>query len=92
MADNEPSHDSVDARISRDDGRRYWEGVDATVNGMLGGIPHVSRVELRGSRNFLAKLGIGSKPGQRIAASALEGGAGSVPSTTQSTAAAPSGI
>ncbi|KAL2197671.1 alpha-N-methyltransferase NTM1 [Corynascus similis CBS 632.67] len=76
MADNEPSHDSVDARISRDDGRRYWEGVDATVNGMLGGIPHVSRVELRGSRNFLAKLGIGSKPGQRIAASALEGGAG----------------
>ncbi|KAK4250301.1 alpha-N-methyltransferase NTM1 [Corynascus novoguineensis] len=76
MADNEPLHDSVDARISRDDGRRYWEGVDATVNGMLGGIPHVSRVELRGSRNFLAKLGIGSKPGQRIAASALEGGAG----------------
>ncbi|KAL2172497.1 hypothetical protein VTG60DRAFT_5251 [Thermothelomyces hinnuleus] len=76
MADNETPRNGVDALISRDEGRRYWEGVDATVNGMLGGFPHVSRVDIRGSRNFLAKLGIGSKPGQRIAATALEGGAG----------------
>lgn len=68
----------VDSRINRDDGLKYWQGIDATVNGMLGGFPHISRIELRGSRNFLAKLGIGSKPGQRVATSALEGGAGSV--------------
>ncbi|KAL2163057.1 hypothetical protein VTH06DRAFT_6893 [Thermothelomyces fergusii] len=76
MADNATPRNGVDSLISRNEGRRYWEGVDATVNGMLGGFPHVSRVDLRGSRNFLAKLRIGSKPGQRIAATALEGGAG----------------
>ncbi|KAK4157189.1 alpha-N-methyltransferase NTM1 [Chaetomidium leptoderma] len=68
--------ESADSHISRDDSRKYWAGVDATVSGMLGGLPHVSRVDIRGSRNFLAKLGVGSKPGQRVAASALEGGAG----------------
>ncbi|KAK4039795.1 alpha-N-methyltransferase NTM1 [Parachaetomium inaequale] len=76
MADDELSLENVDSRISRADGRKYWEGIDATVDGMLGGLPHVTRVDIRGSRNFLAKLGIGSKPGQRVAASALEGGAG----------------
>lgn len=74
--DSNPSQRNVDALISRDDARKYWESVDADVNGMLGGFPHISRVDLRGSRNFLAKLGIGSKPGQRVATSALEGGAG----------------
>ncbi|KAL1840056.1 hypothetical protein VTJ49DRAFT_832 [Mycothermus thermophilus] len=72
----DPTTEKVDARISREHGRRYWEGVDATVDGMLGGFPHVSRVDLRGSHNFLAKLGIGSKPGLRMAARVLEGGAG----------------
>ncbi|KAL2020574.1 hypothetical protein VTK56DRAFT_8162 [Thermocarpiscus australiensis] len=67
---------NVDSLINKDHGRKYWEGVDANVNGMLGGFPHISRVDIRGSRNFLAKLGIGSKPGQRVADSALEGGAG----------------
>jgi protein N-terminal methyltransferase len=76
MADDKFSGKHVDLRISRADGRKYWEGIDATVDGMLGGIPHITRVDIRGSRNFLAKLGIGSKPGQRVAASALEGGAG----------------
>ena len=76
MADEEISQENVDSRISRADGLKYWEGIDATVDGMLGGLPHVTRVDIRGSRNFLAKLGIGSKPGQRVAASALEGGAG----------------
>lgn len=76
MDDNETPQNGVDTLISRNEGRKYWEGVDATVDGMLGGFPHVSRVDIRGSRNFLAKLRIGSKPGQRIAARALEGGAG----------------
>jgi len=43
---------------------------------MLGGFPHISRVDLQGSRTFLAKLGIGTKEGLRTVGSALEGGAG----------------
>lgn len=57
-------------------GVRECAGVDADVNGMLGGFPYVSRVDLQGSRNFLAKFGIGTKDGQRTVAAALEGGAG----------------
>jgi len=68
--------EQVDILIDRDHGRRYWEGVEATVDGMLGGFPHVSRVDLQGSKNFLAKLGFGNKPGKRVAQTALEGGAG----------------
>jgi protein N-terminal methyltransferase len=71
-----------DALISSEDGRKYWEGVDADANGMLGGIPsiesfaNISKIDLQGSRNFLAKLGIGSKNGLRIVDNAVEGGAG----------------
>jgi protein N-terminal methyltransferase len=62
--------------------KEYWEGVNADINGMLGGIPsmtgfsHVSKVDLQGSRGFLAKLGIGNKNGRRTVANVLEGGAG----------------
>ncbi|KAJ0301657.1 hypothetical protein COL5a_005673 [Colletotrichum fioriniae] len=65
-----------DAKISAADGRSYWQGIDADVNGMLGGFPYISKVDLQGSRNFLAKLGIGSKSGLRTVSRALEGGAG----------------
>lgn len=34
----------------------YWNSVDPDVNGMLGGFPQISRIDLRGSANFLAKL------------------------------------
>ena len=74
--DNSTPQEGADSQISREDGLEYWGGVEASVSGMLGGLPYVSRVDIRGSRNFLAKLGIGQKPGQRVAASALEGGAG----------------
>ncbi|PFH56352.1 hypothetical protein XA68_16694 [Ophiocordyceps unilateralis] len=64
-------------------GRQYWENTSADVNGMLGGIPSVkgfgsvSRIDLQGSRAFLAKLGIvRNKSGRKSLASALEGGAG----------------
>jgi protein N-terminal methyltransferase len=76
MTTNDSPNENVDSLINRDDGRKYWEDTDATVDGMLGGHAHISRVEIRGSRNFLAKLRIGSKPGQRVVATALEGGAG----------------
>jgi len=75
---------SADALINKDDGRNYWNNVNADIDAMLGGIPShegftcVSRVDLQGSRSFLAKLGIGRKNGRRKVVSALEGGAGLV--------------
>ncbi|KAL8416328.1 hypothetical protein RB596_006766 [Gaeumannomyces avenae] len=62
--------------------KEYWEGVNADIDGMLGGVPstggfsYVSKVDLQGSRSFLAKLGIGKQNGRRRVANALEGGAG----------------
>jgi protein N-terminal methyltransferase len=68
--------------INPDIGRKYWENADADVNGMLGGIPSfggfnsVSRIDLQGSRTFLARLGIGTKNGRKSVVRALDGGAG----------------
>lgn len=80
MADQLPPDVSVDAtpeaRVNNADAKRYWEAISADDDGMLGGFAFVSRADLRGSRTFLAKLGIGSKPGLRRVARALEGGAG----------------
>ncbi|KAL8387897.1 hypothetical protein RB595_009593 [Gaeumannomyces hyphopodioides] len=70
------SAQAPDSLINTDDGRQYWEAVSADLDGMLGGFPYVSKVDLQGSKNFLAKLGIGSKQGLRTVESALEGGAG----------------
>lgn len=52
--------------ISMEDGKKYWEGIEADVNGMLGGIPSVTRIDLQGSRTFLARLGIGIKTGRKM--------------------------
>lgn len=65
-----------DALIDQDAGRKYWSGIDASVNGMLGGFECVSRIDLQGSRSFLAKLGIGTKNDRLVVEKALEGGAG----------------
>ena len=46
----------VDAEPSSADALVYWRNVDATVDGMLGGFPQVSRIDLRSSRTFLTKL------------------------------------
>lgn len=67
-----------DSLISGTAGRRYWEGVNADVSGMLGGLPGVSRADLVGSRAFLAKMGIGGTKGLRKLGRVLEGGAGCV--------------
>ena len=45
-----------DASISTSDGLKYWNSVPTTVDAMLGGYPEVSRIDLRGSANFVAKL------------------------------------
>lgn len=68
--------DTPEARVNNAEAKRYWEAISADDDGMLGGFAFVSRADLRGSRTFLAKLGIGSKPGLRRITRALEGGAG----------------
>lgn len=71
-----------DSLINQENGRKYWEGIDADANGMLGGIPsiekfsNISKIDLQSSRNFLAKLGIGRRNGLRVVDRAVEGGAG----------------
>ncbi|KAL7791023.1 alpha-N-methyltransferase NTM1 [Trichoderma ceciliae] len=71
-----------DSFISKEDGLSYWEGVNADIDGMLGGIPSIKgfsgilKSDLQGSRTFLAKLGVGARQGRQKLASALEGGAG----------------
>ncbi|KAK8117664.1 uncharacterized protein PG998_005945 [Apiospora kogelbergensis] len=63
-----------DSLIRTENGLQYWSGIDADVNGMLGGFLGISAVDLRGSRAFLVKLGIGKS--KRKVERALEGGAG----------------
>lgn len=71
-----------DSSIGGDRSLSYWANASADVCGMLGGVPAVAgfsginRVDLQGSRNFLARLGIGLKNGRRGVGSVLEGGAG----------------
>ena len=45
-----------DAKISHADSLAYWNDVSPTVDGMLGGFPQISRIDLKGSANFLARL------------------------------------
>ncbi|KAL2055843.1 hypothetical protein ABVK25_004087 [Lepraria finkii] len=47
---------SPDTNISTSDSLKYWNSIPTTVDGMLGGYPRISRTDLKGSANFLAKL------------------------------------
>ncbi|WPG98110.1 AdoMet dependent proline di-methyltransferase [Acrodontium crateriforme] len=51
-----------DSHINHEAAIAYWTKTEPTVNGVLGGFPQVSRVDLQGSRNFVAKLRRLSKP------------------------------
>lgn len=70
-------------------GMVYWENISADVDGMLGGIPtlkgfgSISKIDLQGSRTFLARLGIGAKRGRNLLPRAVDGGAGYVISLTK---------
>ncbi|KAK1148373.1 hypothetical protein N8T08_010184 [Aspergillus melleus] len=44
-----------DSNINHAHSIAYWSDVPATVDGMLGGFPQVSRIDLQGSKSFLAK-------------------------------------
>ncbi|KAM0191722.1 hypothetical protein ACHAPI_008774 [Fusarium lateritium] len=69
-----------DSLIEPEKGKEYWESIDSDVDGMLGGIPtlmpSISRIDLQGSRTFLARLGVGAKTGRQRIPKVLEGGAG----------------
>ena len=45
-----------DSLINIDQSLTYWNSVSADTNGMLGGYPQTSRIDLQGSTNFLTKL------------------------------------
>ncbi|CAG9949236.1 unnamed protein product [Clonostachys rosea f. rosea IK726] len=72
----------ADQMINSQAGTKYWQEADASDNGMLGGVlgvagfASVSRIDLQGSRTFLARLGIGAKRGRNLVATALDAGAG----------------
>ncbi|MCJ1257514.1 Alpha N-terminal protein methyltransferase 1 [Lignoscripta atroalba] len=51
-----PSSAAPDSQVSQTDALNYWNTVSPTVDGMLGGYPQISRIDLRGSASFLAKL------------------------------------
>ena len=72
------SSETPDAHTSFTDAIKYWNSISPTVDGMLGGYPQISRIDLRGSANFLAKLrrqhGTGSD--QRLLSRSADCGAG----------------
>ncbi|KAK7708705.1 hypothetical protein SLS57_008921 [Botryosphaeria dothidea] len=53
---SEASASAPDASINHAASIDYWNSVESTVNGMLGGFPQVSRIDLQGSSNFYNKL------------------------------------
>ena len=72
------SSQSHDTQISFVDAIEYWNSISPTVNGMLGGYPQISRIDLRGSANFMAKLRRqhGTVPKYKILARGVDCGAG----------------
>lgn len=51
-----PDAERPDASIDVAHSLEYWNSVSPDVNGMLGGFPQTSRIDLQGSSNFLTKL------------------------------------
>ncbi|KAF2814898.1 uncharacterized protein BDZ99DRAFT_458865 [Mytilinidion resinicola] len=45
-----------DASIDHNAALEYWNSIPNTVDGMLGGYPHITKIDLQGSANFLSKL------------------------------------
>lgn len=68
MESNE-GEEAPDSKIDPASAIAYWSSTEPTVNGVLGGFPQVSRIDLQGSSNFFAKLR--RKTGQFAAAQKL---------------------
>ncbi|KAI9797679.1 MAG: Alpha N-terminal protein methyltransferase 1 [Piccolia ochrophora] len=47
---------SADSQIDHAAALNYWSSVPPTISGLMGGYPQISRVDLQGSANFLAKV------------------------------------
>ncbi|EHY59417.1 hypothetical protein HRR83_001309 [Exophiala dermatitidis] len=61
IRDDNPAEESAnvtetDSNISVPNQVAYWSAITPTVDGMLGGFPQVSRIDIQFSRNFLRKL------------------------------------
>lgn len=56
-----PAPAAPDSHIDHATAIAYWSSTEPTVNGVLGGYPQVSRIDLQGSSNFFAKLRRSSK-------------------------------
>ena len=70
---------SPDSKVSVSDGLKYWNDVSPTIDGMLGGYPQISRIDLKGSANFITKLrrqNSGQSPGDGLLSRGLDCGAG----------------
>ncbi|RJE18777.1 DUF858 domain-containing protein [Aspergillus sclerotialis] len=52
----QPGSIPPDSLIDHSAAIQYWNSVSPDVNGMLGGFPQISRIDLRASANFLAKV------------------------------------
>jgi protein N-terminal methyltransferase len=61
-----------DASINIDHSLEYWNNVSSDVNGMLGGFPQTTRIDLQGSSNFLTKLRRGKTPTSKVPLPPLE--------------------
>ena len=53
---SQSDENAADASISQADALEYWNSIDSTVNGMLGGFPQISHIDLKGSSAFLTKI------------------------------------
>ncbi|KAF2109189.1 alpha-N-methyltransferase NTM1 [Lophiotrema nucula] len=62
----------ADAAIDQQASIAYWESVSADNNGMLGGYPQTSRIDLVGSSNFLMKLRRSKQPASTLSKQSLE--------------------
>lgn len=64
-----PTTEQPDSQISASQAITYWTSTPASVDGMLGGYPQVSRADLQSSSNFLSKLRLRSRthpPGPKL--------------------------
>lgn len=50
------SNTTADSKINHAESLKYWNSVPATTGSMLGEFPSVSRIDLQGSKTFLAKI------------------------------------
>lgn len=64
--DPPPLSTTADSAINHEDSIKYWNSVSSDNNGMLGGYPQTSRVDLQGSSNFLTKLRRGKQRASRV--------------------------